>query len=108
MRRFPVGPGVGCDARGQALRPGRRSLLGLGAALVAGPAAAAPPPSSWLSVRVERGRTLLALALDRPTAWRLTALDGPPRLLLDLPNLPWRGPARLAGAGLVKHLERQG
>ncbi|TDH59420.1 N-acetylmuramoyl-L-alanine amidase [Dankookia rubra] len=87
---------------------GRRPLLALAAALAAGPAQAARRPSSWLSLRVERGRTLITLALDRPTAWRLTALDGPPRLLVDLPNLPWRGPARQPGEGVVKSLERQG
>ncbi|WP_431267982.1 N-acetylmuramoyl-L-alanine amidase family protein [Dankookia sp. P2] len=112
MWQFLAGPGDGSEAGGQcpdcAPGQGRRALLGLAAALAAGPAQAAQRPSSWLSVKVERGRTLIALVMERPTAWRLTALDGPPRLLLDLPGLPWRGPARQLGMGVVKSLERQG
>jgi N-acetylmuramoyl-L-alanine amidase len=106
MRQFSAGPGDRAEAAGQGW--GRRELLGLVAALAAGPAHAATKPSSWLSLGVEQGRTRITLILERPTAWRLTALDGPPRLLLDLPNLPWRGPARQPGAGLVKAMERQG
>lgn len=108
MRVFRAGPPEGAEAAGEATGRGRRALLGLAAALAGGPAMAAPQPSGWLSLGVERGRTRITLALERPLAWRLTALDGPPRLLLDLPNLPWRGPARQTGAGLVKALERQG
>jgi N-acetylmuramoyl-L-alanine amidase len=108
MRQLLAGRGDGTGVVEQAAGHGRRRLLGLAAALAAGPADAAAKPSPWLSLAVERGRTRITLALERPTAWRLTARDGPPRLLLDLPNLPWRGPARQTGTGLVKSLERQG
>ena len=74
------------------------------------PARAARRPASWLSLGVDQRRTarIALVPLERPTAWRLTALDGPPRLLLDLPNLPWRGPARQPGAGWSRRMERQG
>ncbi|MFC7473088.1 N-acetylmuramoyl-L-alanine amidase [Dankookia sp. GCM10030260] len=108
MRAFWAKPGDGAKAGLQAAGRRRRELLGLLAAFAAGPAAAAKGPSSALSVRVERGRTQITLTLERPTTWRLTAAEGPPRLLLDLPNLPWRGPVRMPGTGLVKALERQG
>ena len=82
---------------------GRRGLLALAAALAAGAAEAAPATLS-----VARGRTRLSIPLDRPTAWRLSAASGPPRLLLDLPGIAAGGPARQAGAGLVAALERRG
>ena len=108
MRRFLAGPGLGAGKVGRIPDLGRREWLGFVAALTAWPAHAAGAPLPWLSLAVERDRTRITLALDRPTAWRLVALDGPPRLLLDLPDLPWRGLARQPGQGLVKSLERVG
>jgi N-acetylmuramoyl-L-alanine amidase len=70
--------------------------------------AASSAVAAGLTVTIQRGRTRLVLPLERPTAWRLTALADPPRLLLALPNLPWRGPARQPGAGVVRSLEREG
>jgi N-acetylmuramoyl-L-alanine amidase len=46
--------------------------------------------------------------LDAGTAWRLSAATNPPRLVLDLPGMAWRGPARSAGAGLVSEARRAG
>ncbi|MFZ4408002.1 MAG: N-acetylmuramoyl-L-alanine amidase [Paracraurococcus sp.] len=76
------------------------------AVLAADPAAAATSPA--ISLAVERGRTRLTLRLDRQLAWRLTAATDPPRLLLTLPGMPWRGPARQDGAGLVASILREG
>ncbi|MDO9708015.1 N-acetylmuramoyl-L-alanine amidase [Paracraurococcus lichenis] len=82
---------------------GRRGLLALAAALGAAPAEAA-----GLSVSVGAGRTRVTLPLARSIAWRLAAAADPSRLVLDLPGLPWTGPARQRGAGLVTGLERRG
>jgi N-acetylmuramoyl-L-alanine amidase len=87
-----------------ATRWSRRGLLGLILALgAAGPALAAGP-----TLATVRGRTRLVVPLGRPVAWALSAANSPPRLILDLPGLPWQGPDRLRGTGLVKEARRQG
>ncbi len=95
------GAGPGEAAAGTAW--GRRGLLALAAALLAGPAEAAR-----LTITASGGRTRITLPLGRPTAWKLTAAADPPRLLLDLPGAPLPGPARQAGTGLVTAIQRQG
>jgi N-acetylmuramoyl-L-alanine amidase len=82
----------------------RRGLLGFALALgAASPALAAAP-----ALTTVRGRTRLVVPLGRPVAWALSAADNPPRLILDLPGLPWQGPDRLRGTGVVKEARRQG
>ncbi|MBL6457101.1 N-acetylmuramoyl-L-alanine amidase [Belnapia sp. T6] len=83
--------------------PGRRALLA-GAAGLLLPAAA--PAGPVLTAR--RGQTSLVVPMARPVAWRLSATARPARLILELPNLPWRGPDRLPGAGLVAEARREG
>ena len=80
---------------------GRRGLLAVMAALLAGAAGAGPVLS------VARGRTRLVLPLAHRASWRLSAALDPPRLLLDLPQAPKGWPARQAGRGLVTRLEQQ-
>ncbi|MFC7540506.1 hypothetical protein ACFQU2_14910 [Siccirubricoccus deserti] len=82
----------------------RRGLLGLALALAtASPVLAAAPVLATV-----RGRTRLVVPLGRPVAWALSAANTPPRLILDLPGLPWQGPDRLRGSGVVKEVRRQG
>jgi N-acetylmuramoyl-L-alanine amidase len=86
---------------------GRRRLIGLGAAL----AAAGVWPASAVAaaaISASNGRTRIEVPLDAGTAWRLSAATNPPRLVLDLPGMAWRGPARSAGAGLVSEARRAG
>jgi len=90
---------------------GRRRLFGLCGAAIASlllPASAEAAGSLQISARGGRTRLVVQLANRRDIAWRLAALDRPPRLVLDLPGLAWRGPARLRGAGLVAEARRRG
>jgi N-acetylmuramoyl-L-alanine amidase len=87
---------------------GRRQLLGLTGAALAGWMLPAPAEAAAPRITVARGRTRLVLPLGRGIAWRLTALSDPPRLVLDLPGQAWSGPARLRGAGLIAEARRQG
>jgi N-acetylmuramoyl-L-alanine amidase len=82
----------------------RRGLLSLALAL----AAASPALAAAPALATVRGRTRLVVPLDRPVAWALSAANSPPRLILDLPGLPWQGPDRLRGSGVVKEVRRQG
>ncbi|NOG72673.1 N-acetylmuramoyl-L-alanine amidase [Roseicella sp. DB1501] len=79
---------------------GRRGLLTLMAAVLAGAAGAGPV------LTVARGRTRLTLPLAHAAPWRLSAALDPPRLLLDMPQAPKGWPARQAGKGLVTRLEQ--
>jgi N-acetylmuramoyl-L-alanine amidase len=76
---------------------GRRRFVGLGGAFVAAglwPPAPAQAAAAMISAS-GGGRTRIEVPLDPGTAWRLSAAKDPPRLVLDLPGMAWRGPARL-------------
>jgi N-acetylmuramoyl-L-alanine amidase len=85
--------------------PGRRGLLraGLGLAGLALPALLLPgaAAAAVTGARLEAGGdgTRLVLEADTTTAWRLSATQRPMRLVVSLPGVTWRGPARLAAAG---------
>ncbi|ONG56030.1 cell wall hydrolase [Pseudoroseomonas deserti] len=51
--------------------------------------------------RLERNAdgTRLILEADSATSWRLSATQRPMRLIVSLPGVTWRGPARLPGLG---------
>lgn len=95
---------------GAATATGRRVFiggLGAGALLASWPGAAEAAPAARVSAT--NGRTRVEIPLGaRGVAWRLSAANGPPRLVLDLPGLAWRGPARLPGAGVVAEARRSG
>ncbi len=89
---------------------GRRRFVGMGGAFVAAgfwPAPAGAAPAAAISAS-GGGRTRIEVPLDAGTAWRLSAAKDPPRLVLDLPGMVTRGPARLPGAGLVSEARRAG
>ncbi len=89
---------------------GRRRFVGLGGAFVAAglwPPAPAQAAAAMISAS-GGGRTRIEVPLDPGTAWRLSAAKDPPRLVLDLPGMAWRGPSRLPGAGLVSEARRAG
>jgi N-acetylmuramoyl-L-alanine amidase len=44
----------------------------------------------------------LTLTFPPGTRWRVTAAADPPRLIVETPGTPWRGPTRLPGAGPVR------
>jgi N-acetylmuramoyl-L-alanine amidase len=54
------------------------------------------------------GRTTVVVPVDAGVAWRLLAAKDPPRLVLELPGMVPRGPARVPGAGLVSEIRRGG
>lgn len=85
---------------------GRRLFLAAAAGLLFAPAAEAA--AERLSLSARGGSTRLVVPLGRPVAWRVTAGTRPQRLIIHLPNLPWPGPARLAGAGVVREARRVG
>ena len=89
----------------------RRRFVGLGGALVV--AGLWPPPAGAANGGVAisapgGGRTRVEIPLEAGTAWRLSAAKDPPRLVLDLPGMAWRGAARLPGAGLVAEARHAG
>jgi N-acetylmuramoyl-L-alanine amidase len=80
----------------------RQALAGLLAAF-----AALPPPRADAAVTAatlvpEEGGARLTLALPAGARWRVTASTRPARLVVETPGSPWRGPARMAGAGPVR------
>ncbi|HZF77408.1 MAG TPA: N-acetylmuramoyl-L-alanine amidase [Acetobacteraceae bacterium] len=85
----------------------RRGLLGLALGLAALPR---PSLAAVTAARVEAAGAgaVLTLALPPGSRWRLTARRNPDRLVLDLPGMAWRAPARLAGAGPVRAARRVG
>lgn len=62
--------------------------------------AAAAVTSASLVAEGEGAR--LVLTLPSGARWRVTAAADPPRLIVETPGTPWRGPARLPGAGPVR------
>jgi N-acetylmuramoyl-L-alanine amidase len=84
---------------GMAIR--RRHFLGLGGMVLgsAKPASAASVNAASLTAEGRAAR--LALLLEGPLSWEWRALAEPPRLMLSLPGVIWRGPARLGSAGPV-------
>ncbi len=87
-------------------RPGRRGLIAAAAGLLLPGLAEAAAPQARLSAA--RGETRLLLPIAPGTAWRVTATANPSRLVIELPNQSWRGPDRLAGAGIVTEARREG
>ncbi len=85
---------------------GRRLFLAAAAGLLFAPVAEAA--AERLSLSARGGSTRLVVPLGRPVAWRVSAGTRPQRLIIHLPNLPWTGPARLAGAGVVREARRVG
>jgi N-acetylmuramoyl-L-alanine amidase len=72
-----------------------RALIAAVAVLVlpgAGDGSAADLLPEVTSIRFghESGRTRVVLDLDRPIAFHVQAIDGPPRLVVDLPEVRWR------------------
>ena len=91
------------DADGMA--SGRRGLLRAGLGLIGlGLPALILPGEALAAVtgaRLERSAdgTRLILEADSATSWRLSATQRPMRLVVSLPGVTWRGPARLPGLG---------
>lgn len=81
--------------------------LGAGALAASWPTAAEAAPAARISAANGRTRVEVPLGV-RGGAWRLSASDGPPRLVLRLPGSARRGPARLPGAGVVAEVRRAG
>ena len=79
----------------------RRYFLGLGGVVLgsAQPALAASIGAASLTTEGRAAR--LGLTLEGPLSWEWRALAEPPRLVLSLPGVTWRGPARLGAAGPV-------
>ncbi len=51
------------------------------------------------------GEIAITLALSQPVPWRVRVLDGPPRLVLDMREVDWRGSDKIAvSAGAVRAL----
>jgi N-acetylmuramoyl-L-alanine amidase len=100
-----VGPGGILDIpESLPARLGRRGLFAAAASLLFLPEAEA----AGMALSARRGQTRLVVPLGRPVAWRISATADPPRLIIELPHLPWRGPGRLAGAGVVAEARREG
>jgi hypothetical protein len=79
----------------------RRALLGL--LLLAAPSAA-QSQSAVLSVTAEGRGARVAVRLPAGARWRLSALDRPPRLVLDLGAAVLDAPRAMPGEGLVRQL----
>jgi N-acetylmuramoyl-L-alanine amidase len=80
---------------------GRRHFLGLGGVVLGSAQPALAGSISAASLTTEGRAARLALTLEGPLSWEWRALAEPPRLLLSLPGVTWRGPARLGSAGPV-------
>ena len=80
---------------------GRRHFLGLGGMVLGSAQPALAGSIGAASLTTEGRAARLALALEGPLSWEWRALAEPPRLLLSLPGVTWRGPARLGSAGPV-------
>ncbi|MBL6077957.1 N-acetylmuramoyl-L-alanine amidase [Belnapia sp. T18] len=87
-------------------RLGRRGLIAGAAGLILPGLAEAAAPQAQLSAA--RGETRITLPIGPGIAWRVSATLRPARLVVELPNQRWRGPARLSGAGLVTEARREG
>ncbi|MBD0270669.1 MAG: N-acetylmuramoyl-L-alanine amidase [Acetobacteraceae bacterium] len=103
----------GAEPRHAPLEGRRRWLFAsIGAALGAAgirPAAAADASAPATVSAAGGGRTRVEVPLEPGTAWRLSAAKEPPRLVLRMPGMAWRGPpVRLPGAGLVSEARRTG
>ncbi len=87
---------------------GRRGLAGLLLAFAAlpPPREAAAATSARLTGEGEAAR--LTVTLSRGEKWRVLAMTSPPRLVLHFPGSSWRGPSRLAGAGVVRRGRNDG
>lgn len=79
----------------------RRALASLAIGFAALPARAeAAVTAATLTAEGEVAR--LQLTLPAGARWRVTAAASPARLILETPGTPWRGPARLPAAGIVR------
>jgi N-acetylmuramoyl-L-alanine amidase len=79
----------------------RRHFLGLGGVVLGGAKPALAASVNAASLTAEGRAARLSLALEGPLSWEWRALAEPPRLILSLPGVAWRGPARLGSAGPV-------
>jgi N-acetylmuramoyl-L-alanine amidase len=85
------------------LSPSRRNLLQLALGLAAaGLPSLAEAAVTDLQMDQQDGQTVVSLAFDSATTWRLTADARPARLLLHLPGTAWRGPARAGASGAIR------
>ncbi len=101
----------GQDGEGRAPRArtgGRRRFAAVGGALAAASFWPATAAAATVISAPSGGRTRIEVPIDAGTAWRLSAAANPARLVLDLPGMAPRGPARLPGAGLVSEARRVG
>jgi N-acetylmuramoyl-L-alanine amidase len=80
---------------------GRRHFLGLGGVVLGGAKPALAASVNAASLTAEGRAARLSLALEGPLSWEWRAFAEPSRLLLSLPGVTWRGPARLGSAGPV-------
>ena len=80
---------------------GRRHFLGLGGVVLGGAQPAMAASVNAASLTTEGRAARLSLTLEGPMSWEWRALPDPPRLVLFLPGVTWRGPARLGSAGPV-------
>ena len=80
---------------------GRRHFLGLGGMVLGGAQPALTASIGAASLTTEGRAARLTLVLEGPLSWEWRALAEPPRLVLSLPGVTWRGPARLGSAGPV-------
>jgi N-acetylmuramoyl-L-alanine amidase len=86
---------------------GRRVLAGLLAGFAALPA---PAQAAVTEARLtaEAGQVRLVLSLPPGARWRVLAASRPNRLIIELPGLPWRGPASLPALGPVRGGRHEG
>jgi N-acetylmuramoyl-L-alanine amidase len=87
-------------------RLGRRGLIAGAAGLMLPGLAEAAAAQARLSAA--RGETRVTVPIGPGIAWRVSATLRPARLVIELPNQRWRGPDRLAGAGIVTEARREG
>jgi len=83
---------------------GRRGLFAAAASLLFLPEAEA----AGMALSARHGQTRLLVPLGKAVAWRVSATAHPARLIIELPNMSWHGPSRLAGAGVVSEVRREG
>jgi N-acetylmuramoyl-L-alanine amidase len=83
--------------------PGRRPLLGLGLAALAGGATPARAGTiAGATLAAAGGGARLTLPVQGDQRWSARLLDDPRRIALHLPDATWRAAASLRGAGPVR------